>query len=400
MTRFIVFALCLLCCMAGAQETLLRDFPGAEGFGACTPGGRGGRVYYVTTLDDYAQGETPIVGSLRAAVDAEGPRIVMFRVGGTSELKADLWVRKPFITIAGQSAPGGGICIKDYQFVIATNDVIVRHVRFRSGDVTRREQMAVGIFGGTNSIIDHCSMSWAIDEVMSAFGASNLTVQWSIIAEGLSHSHHPKGEHSKGSIIDGNGGITIHHSIYAHNAARNPRVNTLVLDFRNNILYDWGYRGGYTTEGPCYMNYVGNYLKAGPSTRKTVLTTTFEPADESPRVYFEGNVLEGQAAQTKDNKLLLRVGKDRDAEALRATVAVAEPFVSPEVQTDAADVAYARVLEEAGATLPARCGGCAVDGGGPHGHGAHHRFAGGGGRLAGIGGRRARGGYGWRWHAR
>ena len=165
-------------------------------------------------------------------------------MSGTIELKADLWIRKPFVTITGQTAPGAGICIKDYQVVLATHDIVIRHLRFRSGDETRKEQMSIGIFGGHDSIIDHCSMSWAIDEVMSSFGTvHNLTIQWSIIAEGLSRSFHPKGEHSKGSILNGDGGISIHHCIYAHNSARNPRVDTIILDFRNNIIYNWGYRG-------------------------------------------------------------------------------------------------------------------------------------------------------------
>src|SRR5690606_32682678 len=137
------------------------------------------------------------------------------------------------------TAPGDGICFKDYQVVIATNDVILRHLRFRSGDRTQKEQLTVGIFGGSNSTIAHCSMTWATDEVMSSFGAANITIQWSIIAEGLSRSFHPKGEHSKGSILDGKGGFSLHHSIYAHNAARNARVNNIVLDFRNNIVYNW-----------------------------------------------------------------------------------------------------------------------------------------------------------------
>ncbi len=340
---------------APAQETLLRGFPGAEGFGAATPGGRGGTIHFVTTLDDYLPGkEAPIPGSLRAAVEAKGPRYVLFRTGGTITLKADLWIQKPFITIAGQSAPGGGIAIRDYQVVLATNDVILRHLRIRSGDRTKKEQMSVGIFGGSNSIIDHCSMSWAIDEVMSAFGAQNLTVQWSTIAEGLSRSFHPKGEHSKGSILDGTGGITVHHSIYAHNAARNARVNTIVLDFRNNIVYNWGYRGGYTTAGPAFINYVNNYFKAGPDTGKGVRTRVFEPGDDTPRFYFAGNVLADGQEQTENNQLLIRTLKNADKDAFAKLVFVNEAFAAPDVATDSAEVAMERVLAQAGATLPLR----------------------------------------------
>jgi formylglycine-generating enzyme required for sulfatase activity/pectate lyase len=341
---------------ATAQELLVPAFPGAEGFGATTPGGRGGELYLVTTLADYDPAiEPPIPGSLRAAVSAREPRYVLFRTSGTIDLKADLWIQHPYLTIAGQSAPGDGICIRDYQVVLSTHDVILRHLRFRSGDRTRKEQMAVGIFGGNNSILDHCSMSWAIDEVMSSFGTvHNLTVQWSIIAEGLSHSFHPKGEHSKGSILDGDGGISIHHSIYAHHSARNPRVNTVVLDFRNNIVYNWGYRGGYTTEGPSYINYVGNYFKPGPSTRKSVRTRIFEPGDLAPRFYFSGNFMEDSPEASRDNRLLVRVPRGVESDAFHNSVWVKEPFEAPPIDTDTPERARDRVLAEAGATLPRR----------------------------------------------
>ena len=353
-----VAALCaaLFCSPASAEDTLLRAFPTAEGFGACTPGGRGGAVIYVATLEDYLPGEEePIAGSLRAAVDTPGPRIILFRVGGTIVLKTDLWITKPYVTIAGQTAPGGGICIRDYQVVIGTHDVVLRHLRFRSGDVTRKEQMSIGIFGGHDSIIDHCSLTWAIDEVMSSFGTvHNLTVQWSIVSEGLSHSHHPKGEHSKGSILNGDGGISIHHSIYAHNSARNPRVDTVVLDWRNNVLYDWGYRAGYTREGPTYVNYVGNYLKPGPSTRTSACTNIFGPGDDMARIYFSDNVLVGFPEETQDNTLLIRVPEGHEPDTFRPVVTVSEPFPCPPVATQDPETALRRVLAECGATLPKR----------------------------------------------
>jgi len=338
-------------------ENLLRAFPEAEGYGAFTPGGRGGAICFVTTLDDYIPGkEQPIAGSLRAAVDIEGPRYILFRVSGTIELKADLWIRKPFITIAGQSAPGGGICIKDYQVVLATHDIVIRHLRFRSGDETRKEQMSIGIFGGHDSIIDHCSMSWAIDEVMTFFGTvHNLTVQWSIVAEGLSRSYHPKGEHSKGSILNGDGGVSIHHCIYAHNSARNPRVDTIILDFRNNIIYNWGYRAGYTSSEPCIMNYVGNYLKPGPSTRQTVVTDLFEPADVMARIYLHNNLLVEHLQETNDNRLLIEPPEwVEDENAFLDDVVVNSPFLCPSVQTTSPEAALQQILASAGATLPRR----------------------------------------------
>ncbi|MFA6243049.1 MAG: SUMF1/EgtB/PvdO family nonheme iron enzyme [Candidatus Hydrogenedentales bacterium] len=203
-------------------------------------------------------------------------------------------------------------------------------------------------------IIDHCSISWATDEVLSSFGTRNMTVQWSIMAEGLSRSVHPKGEHSKGSILDGDGGITMHHCLYAHNASRNPRVNTVVLDFRNNVIYDWGYRAGYTRSDPCYVNYVGNYLKPGPNTTKSARTKLFAPGDDMARLFLKANTLEGHPKQTGDNSLLLAFSKSVDADALRALSRVSEPFRTPTVETDSPEQALERVLEHAGAVLPQR----------------------------------------------
>jgi formylglycine-generating enzyme required for sulfatase activity len=353
----------LLCCclffvtlQAVAEGPLVRAFPGAEGFGAATPGGRNGALHFVTTLEDYLPGEeAPIPGSFRIAANAQGPRYILFRVSGTIALKTDLHIREPFLTVAGQIAPGDGICFSDHMVVINTHDVVLRHLRFRSGDRPKEEQLTVGIFGGNSSIIDHCSMTWATDEVMSCFGSvHNLTLQWCIIAEGLSRSCHPKGEHSKGSILNGDGGISIHHSIYAHNSARNPRVDTVVLDFRNNIVYNWGYRGGYTTEGPSYINYVANYLRAGPSTRDATADNVFDAGDDMLRIYFKDNYLEGDAAHTADNGLLLDLPNGADEDAFLGTVLVDRPFRVPVGNTDAPLRARDRVLEDAGATLPKR----------------------------------------------
>lgn len=344
--------------VAHGQEdgaTLLKAFPGAEGYGACTPGGRGGKILLVTTLEDYVPGtQPPIEGSLRAAVDTDGPRYILFRVSGTIALKADLVIAKPFATIAGQTAPGDGICVRDYQLVLSTHDAVIRHVRIRSGSATQKEQMAVGIFGGANSILDHCSMSWAIDEVMSSFGARNITVQWSIIAEGLSKSYHPKGEHSKGSILAGDGGISLHHSIYAHNAARNPRVHGIVLDFRNNVVYNWGYRCGYTREAPCFINYINNYFKPGPSTGAKQRTNLFAPGDEMARMFFEGNVLEGFLEETQDNRRMVSIPKTVEKKDFLDRVLVTTAFPCPPLTTDSTHVAMERVLQDCGATRPRR----------------------------------------------
>ena len=217
-------------------------FPGAEGFGARTTGGRGGAVFEVTNLDDAGP------GSLRDAV-SEGNRTIIFRVSGTIALKSPLVVAKPNITIAGQSAPGDGICLRDSTFSIRTHDVVVRHLRSRLGDVTGRQADSITLDHGVdNVILDHCSASWSIDEALSLAGnVTNATVQWCLIAEGLNRSKHPKGAHGYGSLARANGLVSLHHNLWAHNDARNPRLGDNygrppypTFDVRNNVIYDYG----------------------------------------------------------------------------------------------------------------------------------------------------------------
>jgi formylglycine-generating enzyme required for sulfatase activity/pectate lyase len=332
-------------------KTLLLAFPGAEGFGACIPGGRGGKVYVVTTLEDYTGRDKPIEGSLRAAVRAKGPRTVVFGVSGNIHLKEDLAIEEPFITLAGQTAPGDGVCIQDRQVILTTHDIIIRHLRFRTGEAAREDLESLAVFGGHDFIVDHCSCSWATDEVHSSFGpCRNITVQWSIIAECLSASVHPKGPHSKGSILSGDGGMTYHHDVYAHNDARNPRVDEVVMDFRNNVVYDWGYRCGYTREGSCFLNYVNNYIKPGLSTRPNARTSIFALGDEIPRVFVSGNILNGFPEQTRNNGLLI-IPPSKE---FRDRVLVKEPFPCPAVRTESAEAALESVLAGVGATLPKR----------------------------------------------
>ena len=190
-------------------------FPGAEGFGKYTIGGRGGKVFEVTNLTDSGP------GSLREACEAEGPRTVVFRLSGTIELKSELEIEHPFITIAGQTAPGDGICLKNYQFSFDTQHLIVRYLRVRPGDEMREEQDALG-GSGDHIIIDHCSVSWGVDETLSINKASNLTVQWCMVTESLTKSLHKKGAHGYGGLWGGPGG-SFHHNILAHHSSRNPR---------------------------------------------------------------------------------------------------------------------------------------------------------------------------------
>lgn len=238
-------------------------FPTAEGYGKYTIGGRGGKVYEVTNLNDSGE------GSLRAAIEAKGPRTVVFRVSGTIDLKSALNIRNPYITIAGQTAPGDGICIKRYPLNISADEVIIRYIRIRLGDESTRSDDAISARYRKNIILDHISASWSIDETMSIYHCENVTIQWCMITESLSQSNHTKGSHGFGGIW-GSNYSTYHHNLLAHHSSRNPRWASGggFNDYRNNVLYNWGYNSSYGGEkhqvgNPKFsditVNFVNNY---------------------------------------------------------------------------------------------------------------------------------------------
>jgi hypothetical protein len=333
-------------------------FPGAEGFGAYATGGRGGRVLHVTNLDDNGE------GSLRWAIDQEGPRTVVFDVSGTIKLRGGLTIRKPNITIAGQTAPGDGICLRDAGLSISTDDVVIRFIRCRLGD-EGREGDALSLSDGHDIIVDHCSGSWSTDEVLSASThnptLTRLTVQWCFIAEALN----AKG-HGYGSLIRGTGGAKFSylHNLYAHNYGRNPRPGNyddnpveddpdgLLLDFRNNVIYDWGGgHAGYNNDhkSRTRMNYVGNYLKAGSaSTNNGIAYKTCSPFDLA---YFAGNLYEGQPAD--DPWAIVKYHEDWTPEII-ASFKQASPFETGPIREEDAATAYERVLRIGGAIRPKR----------------------------------------------
>jgi pectate lyase len=335
------------------DERLFPAFPGAEGAGAYTRGGRGGQVLAVTTLEDYdPKGGKPIPGSLRAAVKTRGPRTIVFRVGGTIELKADLDITEPFITIAGQSAPGGGICLKNASLKIQAPQVIIRHLRVRPGDVQGRELDAISC-REQNVILDHCSASWGIDETISTNGSSaNVTVGWCLITESLNNSVHHKGSHGYGSLISGPGEITYHHNVYAYHRSRSPRGGDVLLDFRNNVIAGWGDRAGYSGPERLQMNYVGNYLLPGEYSKQKDLA--FSPGGLRQRYFLEGNVFDGYPQGTADNWLLIKpVGGstfEKTASALRAN----QPLPTNTVTTESAGDAFHSIVQYCGAVLPQR----------------------------------------------
>jgi formylglycine-generating enzyme required for sulfatase activity len=366
--RLLLRALCLalgLNMTAYAAEKSLPAFPGAEGYGAFTPGGRGGKVLFVTSLEDYdaAKGEAPVPGSFRSAVESSGARTVLFRVSGTIFLKSQLNVTHPFLTIAGQTAPGDGVCIARYLFRIETHDVIIRYLRFRLGDETQRESGTFDVSqGGQNVMIDHCSISWSTDEncTLHGPGVKNLTVQWCMISESLNRSFHPKGEHGHGSLLrSADGGFTIHHCIYAHNNARNPRPGGypdkpgLLLDFRNNIVYDWGDISGYSGLEGTRLNYVGNYFKPGPSTAEAVRGYAFSARTYKTKLYLENNFLYGAPEKTAENWRLVRKWGEYEG-TVKDTNCVAEPFPAPAITLDPPATAFEKVLGGVGAILPKR----------------------------------------------
>lgn len=347
-----LLALCgaLLAGPACAASIPLPAFPGAEGFGATTLGGRGGRVIFVTTLADAGP------GSFRAACEAEGPRVVVFRVGGTIRLQRPIQVRNPFLTIAGQTAPGGGICLRDASFGIATHDVVVRFLRSRLGDESGREDDCIDLLNGArNCILDHCSATWSIDECLSTSGdVQDCTIQWCLIGESLNQSKHSKGKHGYGSLARANGPISWHHNLWIHNDARNPRLgdnygrgSSPRFDVRNNVIYDFGGTASGLTQGKFEANYVANYLRPGPSSRAKAPITLGDQSDL--RFYVRDNVFEGNADLTADNTQFFQPAE------LRAQVrTVAAPFAAAPVKTVTAEEALELVLATVGASLPAR----------------------------------------------
>jgi pectate lyase len=323
-------------------------FRGAEGFGAKAKGGRGGRVIAVTNLNDSGP------GSFREACEAEGPRIVVFRVGGIIELKKAVRIRNPYITIAGQTAPGDGICLRNREFVVETHDAVVRFLRSRAGESAGAEVDSMDVGNGSHDVIyDHCSATWSVDECLSLSGKNqNITVQWCLIAEGLNHSVHKKGAHGYGSLARANGPVTFHHNLWAHNDARNPRMGDdygsppfPVFDFRNNVIFDYGNTASGLTQGNLKVNYVANYLRPGPSSKARRPISVGKPS--TLEFYIRENIWEDHDAETKDNADFF---SNADGQVKTMTV----PFPAPQVTTTSAREAFEAELARVGSIVPVR----------------------------------------------
>jgi pectate lyase len=345
--------------------TAVKAFPGAEGYGTDTVGGRGGTVCAVTNLNDSG------AGSLRECISGSGPRTVIFKTGGTINLTTRLTLTSPFITIAGQTAPGDGITLRmapdsttdQGTLQVETHDVVIRYLRFRPGDNGHGDDSHDGVqiydAGGEgdvyNIVVDHCSVSWAIDENVNTYDASHeVTISWSIIAEALSNATHPQGEHSKGVLSGGVDAhnVSLHHNLFASNVDRNPQVSGLsIADIRNNVVYNYGNGSGEGTtlisssKGIAKVNWVGNYYKPGPSS----------PAWNSTNGDFA--MYEGDTGKTQswygsgnmhlDGTTLVDALVDAD----HSWGQVSLPFPVPSVTTTTAAQAYVDVLAGAGASL-------------------------------------------------
>ncbi|MCM3782319.1 pectinesterase family protein [Neobacillus mesonae] len=325
-----------------SQADRLPAFPGAEGGGMYTTGGRGGEVYEVTTLADSGP------GSLREAVSRDNTTIV-FRVGGTIHLESPLKITGSNLTIAGQTAPGEGVTVSDYATSIEADNVIIRYMRFRLGDRHPSEDDAFGGRYHKDIIIDHSSFSWSVDEVLSMYVNENTTVQWSIVSESMLMTSHQKGRHGYAGIWGGNN-ASFHHNLIAHNVSRNPRFAgspDFPTDSYNNIIYNWGFFSAYGGEEGNY-NLRNNYYKYGPNTYQSVRDQIFLDVSANTRLFIDGNIMDGSPEVTANN--WLGVGELANPESkLDSPVLMPNP-----VNLDSAEIAYERVLEEAGAVLPRR----------------------------------------------
>ncbi len=389
--RFLIFTLtaCLLMVsfMTQVSATDVKEktpaFPGAEGFGRYVTGGRGGTVYHVTSLaDDGSE------GTLRWAVNKSGTRTIVFDVSGTIHLTSALPISQANVTIAGQTAPGDGICVADYPFSIKTNNVIVRYLRIRLGNNNVKVDGADGWdgFGGfdqANIMIDHCSISWSIDECCSVLGNKNTTVQWCLISQSLQDAGHSKGSHGYGGNWGGSG-ASFHHNLMCHHESRVPRLGPRPttqmderMDMRNNVFYNWGGNGCYGGEN-MNVNIVNNYYKPGPATdtrgvnirkriagigiRTTEYVTTYP--DYAPalhkwgKFYVTGNVNPDFTDVTNDNwtygiynQISTSDNDNTYTQVTKDTMKITSPIPFIATTTHSAEDAYNKVVSYAGASL-------------------------------------------------
>ena len=352
------------------DNSKLLAFPGAEGFGKYATGGRGGKVVAVTNLDDKGE------GSFRDALMKfpDKPLTIVFNVSGIIELETDLNIKRSNLTIAGQTAPGDGICLKNRSLKLNGasakgnhGNIIIRYIRSRPGGTDKRGLYGFDLENCHDVIIDHCSFSWANEECAAMYDMKNITVQWCIVSEGLYEAGHMKGHRSYGGVWGGQN-ATYHHNLIAHQNSRAVRFNgarahdtMALIDYRNNVIYNWGnanacYGGEVNiTGGVSQVNMVNNYYKPGPATPSELKFIKayyqMENAKGTGQWYLTGNVMEGDKSLTKNNGRGVDISEVANSK--NAVVQTAFPISSSIPQQSATD-AYEAVLKNAGAVLPKR----------------------------------------------
>jgi pectate lyase len=354
MKKLIAFIITLVSLTPHLNAQVLA-FPGAEGWGRFSKGGRGGAILKVTNLNDSGP------GSFREAVTNAEPRIVVFEVSGTIDLKSPLQIKTPYLTIAGQTAPGDGICLKRFPLRIKnTHDIIIRGIRIRPGiesGLIGSEIDVIDVDSSENVIIDHCVFSWSTDEGVNTWhGAKSTTVQWCVMSEPLDRSIHEKGAHGYSGSIGGYK-TSFHHNLLANGAGRNPSIAgnnqspTVLLDVRNCVISNWGHR---SCDGkPLSINLVNNYYKPGPATspdvkRRITRIDNAEKMGFSCMWHVDGNVVEGYPEISANN---WAGGIDFEEGTSPEKNSRNKPFEVAPVITQPAKDAYELVLKYAGCYL-------------------------------------------------
>ncbi len=345
-------------------------FPGAEGGGKYTVGGRSSNIYVVESLEDNPN--DPQRGTFRYAMQATGRRIVVFNVAGRIELTTELKIKSGNVTVLGQSAPGDGICISGNPVVVQADNVIIRFMRFRMGDQKGKEGDALTISKGhKNILIDHCSCSWSTDECLSIYGVKDATVQYCIVSEALNNSVHAKGAHGYAGIWGGEN-TTFHHNLLAHHSSRMPRFdhdyvteeNVGPTDFINNVVYNWQGNSAYGGESRAssgnqrQYNFIANYYKPGKATNSDVKARLLNPTTKCSfcgsgvtpgKFYIVQNIMSGSDAVTNDNWSGVYPDESSKKDQCRSDkrFVLATPMTSEQT----AQEAYETVLAKAGCSL-------------------------------------------------
>jgi hypothetical protein len=369
-SKAIIFICCVLFCQNIFAQLIA--FPGAEGFGKFATGGRGGKVVAVTNLNDDGE------GSLRNALEKfpNEPLTVIFKVSGVIELKSKIQIKRSNLTIAGQTAPGDGICLTNQSLILNGasqkgnhGNIIIRFIRSRPGGTLKTGLYGFDMENCHDVIIDHCSFSWANEECAALYDTKNTSVQWCIVSEGLYEAGHMKGHRSYGGVWGGQY-ASFHHNLLAHQNSRSTRFNgarahdtMAVIDYRNNVVYNWGnvnacYGGEVNiVGGVSQVNIVNNYYKPGPATPNELkfIHASFEKEKSkgTGQWFIDGNIMDGDKPLTKKNSR----GVDLAEESFPSNAIVDKPFsITVPLPEQSAVDAYNDVLKYAGAYLPKRDG--------------------------------------------